>query len=180
MKAVSTAVAGTNASSADYNTLQARAFGMRPASGGELAGTEGVDGVHAQLGTGFPNATPKLVDERHDWRDRVLKVVYCNLSAAANRPGGATDYVDWSTLGGISTTLGYTRLGAYDAGGLEPSAGNPPVPGAGPPASAAVQVFANFWLYADPSDGRLFAYNATGADVHLFFWIESTGDLGAH
>lgn len=183
MKAISTAVAGTNASAADYNTLQARARGQRPSSGGELGASVGLgtDTVIDQRAAGFANATPTKIDGNHDWRDRVIWARYCNLTAAANRPGGANDWTDWSTLGGISTAVaGYTGTGGLDAGGVNPTAGNPPVAAAGPPTSYLVTVLANVWLYVEASTGHLYLYNNTGAALHLWLEVEGSADLGLH
>jgi hypothetical protein len=45
-----------------------------------------------------------------------------------------------------------------------PSAGNPPVPAA--TTSYAVELFADVWLYAHPTTGDLYLYNATAGALY--------------
>lgn len=190
MKTPGDATSGTNASAANYNTLIARAWGMRPSSAGELAAatTPGVDGVTDQRLAGYPDNTgataPTLLDSNHDWRDRILWIRYTDLSAATNRPGGTTDYTEWSTLGGMAFAMGYTGTGAYSNVGAGPAAvgaGAPPLGATGAAGTSyRIRVMANVWLYVLPADGKLYLFNNTGAAVHLVLWIEGTADLGAH
>lgn len=172
-------VPGDNYGSTDYATLEARAVGQRHGSGSELAAqAAGIDGVAWVSATGVANGTLALVDANHDWRDRAVTGFAYDLAAAANRPGGATDHNNWpppTVFGGYTRTGGLSNV----ATGAGVTNGNPPVwaTGAGG-TSSAVTVASNILLYADPSTGALYLYNATVNPQHLWLQLSATADLG--
>lgn len=181
-------VAGDPYAAADYVLLEARATGVRHASASELSAQgAGEDAVHEVLAAGFANAVPTTIDANHDWRDRVVTVEAFDLVAAANRPGGATDYTDWSTLGAGSPALrmGYLGTGAYSNVAVNPAvavgAGAPPVAATGVGGTSyMLSLGANIFLYCDPTTGALALYNNTGAALHLWLRVHATADLGRH
>lgn len=176
-----TPVPGDNYGAADYETLEARAVGHRHASNSELAAQPaGIDSVSWVAAAGLASATLVLVDSNHDWRDRWITGFATDLSAAASRPGGATDYLNQPppTLFG-----GYTRTGGLSNAttGAGVTNGNPPVwaTGAGG-TSTAITVVTNVLLYADPSTGALYLFNNTFNPVNYWLRITATADLGRH
>lgn len=97
------------------------------------------------------------------WMDRIVFLGKVRLFAnVANIPGGANDF-EYAFSGSNYDFEGYTGKGAKDAGGLNVTAGNPPVPAAG--ASWAILVTSGLYLYVDPADDGLKLYNNTGSTI---------------
>lgn len=165
------------------NTLQELAAAARAASHGDLTGMKKgaelrVFQASADVTTGtLVTVCDKIVDvvdtlsdplvlttgTGSAWTDRVFWGVVRTFAGAGQLPGGTNDHT-FDAAGAPSTFLGYSGLGALDAGGVNPpSAGNPPVPAMG--TSWAMEIKFNLWLYVDPSDGALKLYNATGSTI---------------
>lgn len=185
MDRLTTFTTNSQVPSTTLNALQDRARGQRLASAaatGELSGMAAVTGggagtearFYATPSGGFPDADITLIDDSIDWRDRYIKNGWDNFGAANVRAGQANDYTYDGTLVAHAITSGYTGTGGLDAGGSAPSAGNPPVSASG---KFRIQLQTSLWLYALPSDGKLYLYNATGAAVHGVLWVEATPDL---
>ena len=110
------------------------------------------------------------------WYDRIVWGLHRGFAGADQRAGQASDYA-FDAAGAPTTFLGYTGLGAKDAGNANVSAGNPPVPAAG--ASWAVLIDTNLWLYVDPGDGKLKIYNNTGSTIrNPLLWLRFTSATG--
>lgn len=184
MKSILTAIAGDKLPAAIFNTLQALVTGTRKAdnASNDLASFgQGADGVFWQTdAAGLANGTLVVIDSSIDWRDRVVSWEVVDFAAAANRIGGATDYIDWSGLSQYRA-FGYSgRNGGYDAGGSAPTNGNPPVAAAGPPVSNTMVIAGSLRLYVDPSSHALCLYNGTGSTKHLLVHATASADTGAH
>lgn len=110
------------------------------------------------------------------WYDRIVWGIFRGFAGADQRAGQASDYA-FDAAGAPTTFLGYTGLGAKDAGNANVSAGNPPVPAAG--TSWAVLISSGLWLYVDPSDGKIKIYNATGSTIrNPLIWLRFTSATG--
>ena len=164
MNRVETYTPNQEVESVDLNAIQDRALGsLKADSNNDLSALPaGMDGREWQYTTDLANATQIKVDASIDWMDRVVVAFYRGYGTSNVRPGQSNDYLyDGATL---ITAKGYTGKGAKDAGAVNaPTAGNPPVPAPG--TSWAVQIVTNLWLYANPSDGTLWLYNATGSTI---------------
>lgn len=138
------------------------------------------------------DATPTLLDDTADYRDRWVRVV-ATFPSAAQLPGGANDFeLDDPYTGPYTatTTWKYLGTGAVSdlATGAAVSAGNPPLLGAGAfrsyrasvtthlDASSAAQV--GPWLYADPTSGALYLYQASGVSLPLTLHVSATAKTG--
>ena len=169
MDAVQTYVPNQQILAAELNGIQARAVGMQRSDNFNHYADPGTllpEGLTSRLwlaSTGVMNDTVSaLIDASIDWRDRVLVVQYSAGAAVTERPGSANDYLaDYA----VTTRRGYTGRGALDAGAAAPSTGNPPVPASG--SSWAMKAATNVWLYAHPTTGALYVYNATGGDIFV-------------
>lgn len=188
MKSIIDPAPGDMYASADYETLESRAAGVRASSGGEVTEANaraGLDTVYDQRASGIPNAVPTVIDANHDWRDRVIEVLAFSFSSANERPGGSADYTDWSTIGGGTPAVlaGYLGTGALSNVGTGAAVANgaPPVAGTGGGGTSyRLTIGANLYLYADPTSGSLSIYNATGAAVHAWLRVTGTADLNRH
>lgn len=172
-------VAGNDLAAADFNTIVARTVGQRHGSGSTLASaTAGIDGVAWVKTAGIANGQLALIDDNHDWRDRVIHGFVTDLAAAANQPSGAAYYNNWPAP---TVFNGYTGTGALSnvGTGAAVSNGNPPVWGTGGGGtSTAVTAATSVYLYADPTTGALYAYNGTVNPIFYWFQISATADLG--
>lgn len=150
--------------SAELNSLQDRALGLKRAdTNNDLSALpEGMILREWQFSGDFLTATLNGVDFSLDYRDRIIIVLWRGGTTASVRPGQVNDYLyDNPTL---TLQKGYTGLGAKQVDGLNPPTnGNPPVPASG--VSWAIQMVANMWLYCHPSDFKLYMYNNTGSTV---------------
>lgn len=183
MDSVIDPVSGDPYNSADYETLEARAMALRIASASSAAAgsDDGGDGVSWWKSTGIPTGDLVTIDDNHDWRNRVVEVLYVDLTTADNRPRGSTDYTDWGTLTQVRM-VGWLGGGAYSnvaGAGTAVSAGNPPLAATGGVTSYRLTLVASVYLYADPTTGALKAYNALGADHHAALVIRATGTIAA-
>lgn len=181
------AVNGNLYDAADHNAFQDRGDGTNAGSlnADFVVATAciGQDTVVWQSGAaGLATATLVEIDGQIDWRDRIVRAEFVNLTAANKLPGGAADYIDWGFDGAYvqSRYLGYTGIGAYDAAHNAPTNGNKPTPGAGPPASYCVTMANKLYLYVDPVTFRLCIYNDTGGTLHFVVVVSGTGKTGKH
>lgn len=160
--------------SADLNAIQQNMQALRAASGtNSWSSIPGVQGVAFQSESDIANATLMIVDDSIDWRDRIVYGLYLDHSSSTY-PGHANDY-DFSS-GTLYTFLFYTGTGALDAGGSAPTNGNPPVQASG---KYAHPIFANFWIYCDPTTGKLKLYNNSGGSKRTpTVFAYGTADLG--
>lgn len=177
MQPVQTYVANQQILAAELNDIQTRAAGLVTANTNNAHDTLG-DGLRsvewmydqADLAAG----TPIKLDGATDFRDRMLTVVWSVPSGSDQEPGGVNDHLLDHTP---TLRRGYTGTGGRDAGGLAPSAGNPPVPAS--TTSWALQVITNVWLYALPSTGSLYLYNDTGSAIRRpVLTVHATGKTG--
>lgn len=177
------------------NSLQDLAAGHRPATNGDLSamtgGLEGrlwqstsdlasgalvqVDnGTISVVNTGTSPAT--LATTTMSWLDREVFGIFRGFAGATQYPGGTNDY-QFDAAGTPTLFWGYLGRGARDGGGNAPSAGNPPVRASG--TSWAAEIATNVWLYADPSNEKLYLYNATVGSIRtpslMFFATAPTG-----
>lgn len=188
MKSIIDPAPGDTYASADYEALESRASGQRASSGGEITeanANAGSDTVYDQRASGIPNATPTVIDANHDWRDRVIEVLAFAFASASQRPGGSADYTDWASIGAGTPGLfaGYLGTGALSNVGTGAAVANgaPPVAGTGGGGTSyRLTIGTNLYLYANPSNGNLCVYNATGAAVHAWLRVKGTADLGRH
>ena len=156
--------------SADLNEIQQRATDLRPSDNFNFyanLGTALPDGATCRLWLALSgvlnDTTSASIDASIDWRDRVLTTQYSTGATAAELPGSADDYLfDYA----VTTRRGYTGRGAYRSGGvLAPSTGNPPAPAS--TVSWAMTVATNVFLYAHPTSGELYVYNASGGNIFM-------------
>ncbi len=182
MKKIVTAANGVVFQPADANSWQDNTEGARRAnqnndipSGGCLGG----DRIRWQRSAGVANgAAPVLVDDSIDWRDRVLEGTFKNLLVAGDSLGGATEHNFSNTF--PTLVDGYTGTGGKDAGGADPSAGNPPVLAAGKYAVSLNGATKTIWVYALGSTGALYFYNNSGGTVYPYLSLTASGDAGLH
>ncbi len=182
MKSVIDPVSGDQYNGADYELLEGRAQGARHASESD-ANAGSVDGVDEVLffsgASGLLDGTTNLLDDEHDWRQRVVDVRVVVLTTAAVRPGGGSDYTDYGTLTQASVT-GWLGDGGYSAvagSGTAVSNGAPPVAASSGVKSYRATILASVYLFADPTTGALRLYNASGGTLHLLITAKAFGAL---
>ena len=176
MDRIQTYVANQQILAADLNDIQDQAVGTVDGEIGNILrqASPGMRACSWIQTNSFTDGTLELMDSAHDWRDYILYIQYIPLSGGASAPPGSGDY-----LYSLTPTLivGYTGLGAYRSGGvLAPANGYRPVPASD--ASWATQVVTNFWVYAHPTTGNLYAFNDTGGALptpHLFILGRKAG-----
>ena len=177
MKREQTYVPNQQVLSAELNAWQDRNVGASAgnANNTHTTLTDGRDTIEWMYDTAtLADATQVKVDGEIDYRDRLLTVTYKIPSGADQEPGGANDY-----LLDYQPTLhhGYTGLGALGAASATVVNGVPPVPAAG--TSWALQLNTDVWLYADPSVGALYLYNATGSAIRRpILTVTASGTTG--
>ena len=177
MERIATYTANAPITSTQLNDLQDVTVGLVSGSTNNLLSAAGCDGCEWQSSAAtLVGGTQVKVDGSRDWRDRVLTVVYYSPAGALTQPGGANDYLyDYNIP---SLRKGYTGRGGLDAGGSDPTNGNPPVP-AQTPGSWAMEVDTNIWLYASASDGVLWLYNDTVGTLKIpILSINATAPTG--
>ena len=177
MERIATYTANAPITSTQLNDLQDVTVGLVSGSTNNVLSAAGCDGCEWQSSAAtLATATQVKVDGSRDWRDRVLTVVYYSPAGALTQPGGANDYLyDYNIP---SLRKGYTGRGGLDAGGSDPTNGNPPVP-AQTPGSWAMEVDTNIWLYASASDGVLWLYNDTVGTLKIpILSINATAPTG--
>lgn len=163
MERIATYTVNAQITSTQLNDLQDVTVGLVSGSTNNVLSAAGCDGCEWQSSAAsLSNGTQVKVDGSRDWRDRVLTVVYHSPFGATEQPGGANDYqYDYNIP---SLRKGYTGRGGLDAGGSDPTNGNPPVP-AQTPGSWAMELATNIWLYANATDGSLYLYNDSGGTL---------------
>lgn len=180
MKSVIDPVSGDTYNSTDYETLEERAQGARHASDSDASGTDGADEVLWISGSGgIADATAVTLDENHDWRGRVVDVLYVELASAAQRPGGALDYTDYGTLS-HGRAMGWLGSGGWSAvagSGTAVSNGAKPVAATGGVTSYRFAFYANVYLFADPTTGALKVYNDSGGALHFVLRCNAFGAI---
>lgn len=182
MKSVIDPVAGDQFEATDYELLEERAQGVRHAteSDANAGSDDGADEVLFFSGaSGLLDGTTNLLDDEHDWRQRVVTVRVVQLGSAGVRPGGGSDYTDYGTLT-QATVTGWLGGGGYSAvagSGTAVSNGAPPVAATSGVTSYRATVLASVYLFADPTTGALRLYNASGGTVHLLLTIKAFGAL---
>lgn len=189
MRVLNTFSALQKITSAFLNSLQAAVLGSSSASGASnslsAAGMVGGDTIWYQTGTAVTNGTLVLLDAG-DWRDRMAWGSCFLLASGAYSVGQSTDYnLDATVLASVYTTFeGYTGAGAVSnlTTGAAVSNGNAPVRGSGAHKSWYVNLTGTaggVMLYADPSNGKLYFYNASGATVYPALRLMFSGVTGA-
>lgn len=138
------------------------------------------------------NATPTLLDDTADYRDRWVRTV-TTFPSATQLPGGADDYeLDDPYTGPYTAAATWKYLGtgavANLGTGAAVSAGVPPVLGAGAFRSYRVSLTTHLdvssaaqvgpWLYADPTTGALYLYQASGGSLALAVHVSVTAKTG--
>lgn len=188
MERVHTWAALDDVASADLNAIQDRARGAVPSSEDNDFATsyaKGSTGLVWQSLATIANADIFLLDASADWRDRLVSGAFTRVGAN-DRLGQSTDYTcnDPTASPARTTFKGYTGSGAVSnlTSGASVAAGSPPLNGAGTHRSYAVVIddlstSGNIFLYADPTSGELFLYNASGAAVHGLLEVDLSGDL---
>ena len=164
MERIATYTVNAQITSAQLNDLQDVTVGLISGANNNVLSAAGCDGCEWQSSTAsLLTATQIKVDATRDWRDRVLTVLYFAPSGSDTQPGGTndTDY-DYEVT---SLRKGYTGRGGLDAGGFDPSNGNPPVVTSTPPGSWALKVDVDIYLYASTVDGSLWLYNDTAGTL---------------
>lgn len=172
---VKTWTANQQVASADLNSIQQQLYALRAANGtNSWSAIPGVQEVAFQSETDITSGTLMLIDDSIDWRDRIVRGELLTHAVSSAWPGAANDY-DFSN-GTLYPFILYTGTGGLDAGGAAPTNGNPPVIAAGKYAAA---IYANFFIYCDPTTGKLKIYNNTGAAVRSpTVFARCTADLG--
>lgn len=178
------------------NQLQDEALGQQEAnSNNDLAGDPGVDVLIWQAATGIDPGSnrTRLVDDRIDWRDRVIWGIAEVTLTSANRIGQSNDQ-SWATYQDEAFHWsGYTGTGAYSniSTGAAVAHGSPPVRGASTYRSYFVELrdaldvasgaplYEGLYAYVDPSTGYLYLYNAHASSVvYPSLFIFATGQTG--
>ena len=158
MERIATYTVNAQITSTQLNDLQDVTVGLISGANNNVLSAAGCDGCEWQSSSAtLIPATQIKVDATRDWRDRVLTVLYFAPSGSDSQPGGVndTDY-DYDIT---ALRKGYTGRGGLDAGGNNPSNGNPPVVTSTPPGSWALKVDLDVYLYASTVDGSLWLYN---------------------
>lgn len=178
--------------SADLNEWQDLGREARPGdTDNNLTSTEAKGGtlLRWQADTALATGTEQLIDGSADWRDRFVRVLFVRTSQTqrmgqGGSPGdvGANDTT--STGPARSTSQGYTGSGAYSntTTSASVSSGNPPLNSVGTARSYAVIVddlgTAPVYLFADPTNGKLYLYNDSGSSLWPYVEVDASGDVG--
>lgn len=194
---ISTFVALQVIPSAFLDKFQDEALGLVPATGpsndlpADFFGEAG-SFLLSKVASPVATATPTLLDDGTDYRDRFVRAVTV-FPSAAQLPGGANDYeLDDPYAGPYSASVSWKYLGTGAvsdlATGAAVAAGQPPVLGAGVFRSYRVSLTTHLdasssaqvgpWLYADPTTGALYVYQATGGSIALALHISVTAKTG--
>lgn len=185
MRRLTTFARGSHIPAATLDGMQDRSVALAPASAAPATLLTGADGRWwTTTGLGVEHGTAILVDASLDWRGRRIWGTWRRLPAATWVPGGADDYRANDPAEAVATRRfdGWTGTGALATGGDPIDDGAPPVHAAGSYpvvidelTSAATRV----WLFADPSDGHLWLYNASGAWLHGTLLVFGAGTAPA-
>lgn len=185
MKSIINPVSGDPYPSADYELLESRALGMRVGSGSTASASsdDGGDAVSWWHTSGVADANLRVVDANHDWRNRVVEVAVVELSAADRLPRGANSYND---MGAVVINqyrcAGWLGTGAYSnvgGSGTAVSAGAAPLAASGGVVSYRLTIATGVYLFAHPTTGALWIYNASGSTIHYLLIVRGTGAVAA-
>ena len=162
--------------SSDLNSIQLNLYGLRAASGtNSWSNIPGIQEVAFQSVSDFNTGGDLLIDDSIDWRDRIVRGEYLEHGGSTDYPGGAGDYA-FASSATVYRFIFYTGTGALDAGGSAPTPGNPPVIASG---KYACMIYADMWIYCDPTTGKLKLYNNTGGTKKIpTVFARCTADLG--
>ena len=200
MKRIVSAADGVVFLPADANAWQDKSQGLLAGSDNNdfAAAVQGVDSIvwQGQIAA----ATPTLLDDAHDWRDRLVWGWARFTASSSDRVGQSTDYnlnaAATDGASGVGTSYGssspaapfygYTGVGAYSniTTGAAVGAGAAPLNDAGVFRSYAVflaqdAAFATLTsLFVHPSTGALYAYNGEAVGLYLILVLMATSDLG--
>lgn len=178
--------------SADLNEIQDLIREARPAdTDNNLTSTAAKGGslLRWQADTALATGTEQLIDGSADWRDRWVKVLFVRTSQTqrmgqGGSPGDAALNTVTSSGPARSTSQGYTGSGAYSntTTSASVSNGNPPLNSVGTARSYAVIVddlgTLPVYLYADPTNGKLYLYNDSGSSLWPYVEVDASGDVG--
>ncbi len=187
MKRVEDMARGSLVAAVMLNALQDLAAGVRRATGAPAASPDvrGSDTVRwATPDAGVADGATVAVDASLDWRARDVAGRLVRLESAAQRAHGPDAWQVNDPARPIVRRRfeGQLGTGAVGAAGAVVAAGTPPTVAAG---SFAVVVderataAQRAWLYARPSDGALWLYNATGATLHAELFVTGSGAAGS-
>lgn len=183
MKSIIDPVSGDPYPSADYELLETRAVGMRVGSGSTASASsdDGGDSISWWHSSGVADGNLRVVDANHDWRNRVIRAEAVELSAADRIPRGASSYNDMGSAT-QHRAVGWLGTGAYSAvagSGTAVSVGAPPVAASGGVESYRLTIATGVYLFADPTTGALWIYNASGATIHYVLLVFGPGTVAA-
>lgn len=181
MKRINTWAGGQQVESAHLNSIQDQAMGIAAsASNNDLSAmASGMMGFEWQKASALVNATEVKVESASvvaSWLDRIVIVFFRGYTVANRQPGATADYLYDATT--LYVAKGYTGGGARNATNTAaPSNGDPPFPAGS--ISWATQLTTNVWLYAKATDGALYLYNDSGADIECpNLTVLATADTG--
>ncbi len=182
MNRLSTYAILSEIASATLNLLQDLVHGTTEADTGTGGYTNewteiGSHAVHFQSAVALPDGEPVTLDTSRDWRKNVITGWFRATATGAHRIDAASDYLLNSLTASVSnaSVWVYTGSGAYNdvsvGSGGDVAVGDPPVNATSVRTSYAGVALdegsgAVVWLYADPSNGYLKAYNATGTALY--------------
>ena len=176
--------------SADLNDWQDKTRGALPASdNNDLASTDvlGGDLRTWQSAGSLADATLVLLDDSVNWKDRLVTGQFWRITANQRMGQSADTDLNLTSASGpaITSFRGYTGTGAYSSTAATTAGSNgvPPVNGVGAVRSYAIVAddlgaSGNVWLYADPTSGALYLYNASGAAIYGILTAEAPSDTG--
>lgn len=176
--------------SADLNLWQDRTVGEKPTSEDNdfAGGAVGGEVRRWQSLSSFANATRFLLDTSIDWRDRLVSGSLRRVSSTTGVGRSADTTLNDPTSTSVSTCTfedQYTGTGAVSnlTTGADVVNGSPPLNGVGVYRSCAVVIddlgtSGDIYLYADPTSGELFLYNASGAAIEGMLKLHFSGQTG--
>ena len=170
------------------NSLQDLAAGVRRATGApsgspDVRGSDTVRWATPDT-TGVPDGQIAAVDASIDWRARDVEGRFLRLESAAQRGHGADAWQVNDPTRPIARRRFEGQLGTGGVGAASAvvANGTPPTIASG---SFAVVVderatsAQRVYLYARPSDGALYLYNASGAALHGELFVAGSGAAGS-
>ena len=184
MRRNTTFARGSAIPAATLNAVQDEQAGLiRATSSNGAPALTGADGRHwctpdAGVADGYVaviDATPGL-----DWRARLVWGTWARLETASQRLQGADAWQGNDVTRPIARKIfhGRTGTGAKGAADATVDTGVPPVVASGSFAVVVDELDSSshrVWLYADPDDGSLCLYNASGATLHGELLVHGAG-----
>lgn len=161
--------------SADLNSLQDRVDNVRRASKDtELtAWARAIQAVIAQFaatGNLVPTASFAAIDETIDWRGRLVEGWITTIGGVNDRINGSAEQYVNTYLRAARPFIGFLGTGSTTA--FDRAAGDYYVEADYGPITPTA---ANFYLYANPGDGKLRLWNATGTDRGCLLVVRAIG-----